>query len=53
MIQIIVILAVAYIISPLLDLILAERIRMFAKIVLYFITLAWLIYTLWFGAIHI
>lgn len=47
MIQIIVILAVAYIIVPLFDLTLAERVRYFAKLLLYALALVWIIYTLW------
>lgn len=47
MIQIIVILAIYMLIVPLLDLTLAERVRYFAKIVLYAVALAWIIYTLW------
>lgn len=49
MIQIIVILLVAYIVSPLLDLVLAERVRTMAKIIVYLVTFVWIIYTLWLG----
>jgi len=52
-IQIIVILAVAYIITPLLDLILAERVRITAKIIVYVITMLWLIYTLWISGVRL
>jgi hypothetical protein len=52
-IQIIVILAVAYILVPLFDLTLAERIRYFAKTAIYIVALVWLIYTLWLGGVRL
>jgi hypothetical protein len=48
-IQIIVILLVAYVIVPLLDLSIAERARYPAKIIVYIVTLLWVIYTLFVG----
>jgi hypothetical protein len=53
LIQIIVILAVAYILSPLIDLTLAERVRSTAKIIVLVITLLWLVYTLWISGVRI
>lgn len=49
MIQIIVILLVAYIIVPMIDLSLAERVRSAAKIIVYVVTMLWVVYTLWVG----
>jgi hypothetical protein len=46
MLQIIVILAVAFIVTPLIDLSDSPRTRLIAKAVVYVITLLWLIYTL-------
>jgi hypothetical protein len=43
---IIVILLVAYIVTPLIDLTLNERVRFFVKIAVYLLTLLWVIYTL-------
>lgn len=49
MIPIIVILAVAYLLVPLLDITLNEQVRYVAKILVYVVTLVWLVYTLWIG----
>lgn len=53
MIQIIVILAVAYILNPLIDLTLAERVRSTAKIIVLVIALLWLVYTLWISGVRL
>lgn len=52
MIEIIVILTVAYIIVPLFDLSLAERIRYAAKLAVYVVALLWIIYMLWFSGVR-
>jgi hypothetical protein len=52
MIQIVVILLVAYILVPLFDLTLTERVRYFAKLLIYLIALLWIVYTLWFVRVH-
>jgi hypothetical protein len=49
MLLLVVILLVAYIVVPLIDLVLNERIRIFTKIAVYALTLAWVIYTLFVG----
>jgi hypothetical protein len=46
MLEIIVILAVAYILIPLFELILAERVLFLAKLFLYVLVAAWLLYVL-------
>jgi hypothetical protein len=46
MIQIIVILLVAYIIVPLVDMSLNERVRFPVKLVIYILALLWIVYTL-------
>ena len=53
LIQIIVILAVAYILNPLIDLTLAERVRSTAKIIVLVIALLWLVYTLWISGVRL
>ena len=46
MVQIIVILLVAYIIVPLIDLSFNERVKYAVKLVVYILTMLWVIYTL-------
>lgn len=46
MLQLIVILAVGFIVTPLIDLSSSERTRLIAKAVVYILTLLWLILTL-------
>jgi len=48
---IVVILLVAYIITPLIDLSLNERVRIPIKIVVYLLTLAWVLYALIVGRV--
>ena len=49
MLQLIVILTVAFIITPLIDLSASERTRLIAKAVVYILTLLWICYTLFVG----
>lgn len=49
MLQIIVILLVAYILVPLVDLCLNERVRIPVKIAVFLVTFAWVIYALFVG----
>lgn len=49
MLQIIVILLVAYILIPLIALTLAERIKFFVEVVVYIVTFVWVVYTLFVG----
>jgi hypothetical protein len=49
MLQIVVILLVAYLIVPLVDLTLNERIRYGVKLVVYLLATLWVIYTLFVG----
>jgi hypothetical protein len=49
MLQIVVILLVAYIVAPLIDLCFNERVRLPIKIAVYLITFAWIVYTLFAG----
>jgi hypothetical protein len=49
MLQIIVILLVAYILVPLIDLCLNERVRMPVKIAVFAITFVYVLYTLYVG----
>jgi hypothetical protein len=51
MLQIVVILLVAYILTPLIDLCLNERVRIPVKIAVYVVTFVWLIYTLFVGRV--
>ena len=51
MLQIIIILLVAYILVPLIDLTMNERVRVPVKIAVYLITFAWIIYTLFVGRV--
>ena len=46
--QIVVILLVAYIVVPLVDLTLNERARYAVKVVIYILTLIWILYGLYF-----
>ena len=46
MLQIIVILLVSYILVPLIELTLAERLRYLFKVIVYALTLLWILYTL-------
>jgi hypothetical protein len=49
LVQIIVILLVAYIIVPLIDLSFNERVKYAVKLVVYIFTLLWVLYTLLVG----
>jgi hypothetical protein len=49
MLQIIVILLVAYILIPLIQLTLKEQIRFFVEVAVYLITFVWIVYTLFSG----
>jgi hypothetical protein len=49
MVQIVVILLVAYIVVPLLDLSLNERVRYAVKLVVYVVALMWVLWTLLVG----
>lgn len=49
MLQIIVILLVAYILVPLIDQTMNERVRVPVKIAVYLVTFVWVIYTLFVG----
>jgi hypothetical protein len=51
MLQIIVILLVAYILTPLVDLCLNERVRIPVKIAVYLVTFVWIVYTLFVGRV--
>lgn len=51
MLQIIVILLVAWILAPLIDLCLNERVRIPVKIVVYAVTFVWVVYTLFVGRV--
>ena len=51
MLQIVVILLVAYIVTPLIDLCLNAQVRIPVKIGVYAITFAWVIYTLFVGRV--
>jgi hypothetical protein len=51
MLQIVVILLVAYILIPLVDLCLNERVRIPVKIAVYLITFVWVIYTFFVGRV--
>ena len=48
MVWIIVILLVNFILIPLIELLLAERARFFAEVVVYLVCFVWVIYTLFF-----
>ena len=49
MLLIVVILLVSFIVTPLIDLVLNERVRVIFKIVVYLLTLAWVLYILLAG----
>jgi hypothetical protein len=51
MLQIIVILLVQFILVPLIDLCLNERVRIPVKIAVYLVTFVWVIYTLFVGRV--
>jgi hypothetical protein len=51
MLQIVVILLVAYLLVPLVDLTLNERIRYGVKLVLYLLASLWIIWTLFVGKV--
>jgi hypothetical protein len=51
MLQIIIILLVAYILTPLIDLCLNERVRIPVKIAVYLVTFVWIVYTLFVGRV--
>ena len=51
MLQITVILLVAYVLVPLIDLCLNERVRIPVKIAVYLVALVWVVYTLFVGRV--